>query len=188
MAGLPKTNFAVSIPLNGLPPVELLKVRPKFAAPRRLSENIRRRLPTAKASRNTHESVTSPRCRVYRNAPEHFVAGGVIEKCSYLVSARRLKAKNKKQKDYIMRLLLLAAAASFVLTGTAMADDPAPAKVAHHHHHHYREAHASVPAAAPADAAPADLLNAHETYMQSLRESGYNPANDRTAAGNLKAN
>lgn len=83
-----------------------------------------------------------------------------------------------------MRLLLLTAAASFVLTGAAMADDPAPAKVAHHHHHHFREAHAS----APADAAPVDLLNAHETYMQSLRESGYNPANDRTAAGNLKAN
>ena len=82
-----------------------------------------------------------------------------------------------------MRLVLLAAAASFALAGAAMADDPAQAKAAHHHHH-YREAHASV----PADAAPVDLLNAHETYMQSLRESGYNPANDRTAAGNMKAN
>lgn len=90
-----------------------------------------------------------------------------------------------------MRLLLLTAAASFALSGAVMADESAPAQVkATHHHHHYREANASAPTAAPADpgAAPADTMSAHESHMKNLRDSGYNPAGDLTAAGNLKAN
>jgi hypothetical protein len=87
-----------------------------------------------------------------------------------------------------MRLLLLTAAASFVLTGAVMSA-PAEAKTAHHHHH-YREANASAPAAALADpaAAPADTMSAHDAHMMNLRESGYNDAGDRTAAGNMKGN
>ena len=86
-----------------------------------------------------------------------------------------------------MRLLLLTAAASFVLTG-AVVSDPAQAKTTHHHH--YREANASAPSVAPADpaAAPADIMSAHESHMKNLRESGYDPKGDLTAAGNLKAN
>jgi hypothetical protein len=87
-----------------------------------------------------------------------------------------------------MRLLLLTAAASFALTG-AVISAPAQAKTVHHHHH-YREANASAPAAAPADpaAAPADSMSAHAAHMQNLHESGYDPKNDLTAAGNVKAN
>jgi hypothetical protein len=85
-----------------------------------------------------------------------------------------------------MRLLLLAAAASFVLTG-AVVSAPAQAKTKHHH---YREANASAPAAAPADpgAAPADIMSAHDSHMKNLRDSGYDPKGDLTAAGNVKAN
>jgi hypothetical protein len=87
-----------------------------------------------------------------------------------------------------MRLLLLTAAASFALTG-AIISAPAQAKTMHHHHH-YREANASAPAAAPADpaAAPADIMSAHESHMKNLRDSGYDPKGDLTAAGNVKAN
>ena len=86
-----------------------------------------------------------------------------------------------------MRLLLLTAAASFALAG-AVVSAPLQAKTVHHHH--YREANASTPAAAPADpaAAPADTMSAHAAHMQNLRESGYDPKNDLTSAGNVKAN
>ena len=86
-----------------------------------------------------------------------------------------------------MRLLLLTAAASFALTG-AVVSAPAEAKTVHHHH--YREANASAPMAAPVDpaAAPADIMSAHESHMKNLRDSGYDPKGDLTAAGNLKAN
>ena len=86
-----------------------------------------------------------------------------------------------------MRLVLLAAAASFVLTGPVVS---APAQAKTTHHHHYREANASAPAAAPADpgAAPADTMSAHDSHMMNLRESGYNPKDDLTSAGNVKAN
>jgi hypothetical protein len=85
-----------------------------------------------------------------------------------------------------MRLVLLAAAASFALTGAVMSA-PAQAKTVHHR---YREANASAPAAAPADpgAAPADTMSAHDSHMMNLRESGYNPKDDLTSAGNVKAN
>ena len=48
----------------------------------------------------------------------------------------------------------------------------------------------SAPAAAPADpgAAPADTMSAHDSHMMNLRESGYNPKDDLTSAGNVKAN
>jgi hypothetical protein len=55
-----------------------------------------------------------------------------------------------------MRLLILATASILVLTGTVMADS-----------------------------VPADTLNAHDSYMRNLRDSGYNPAGDRHANGNV---
>lgn len=84
-----------------------------------------------------------------------------------------------------MRLVLLIAAASFALAGAVSAPVQAKTK-----HHHYRESNASAPAAAPADpaAAPADTMSAHDSHMMNLRESGYNPKDDLTAAGNVKAN
>jgi hypothetical protein len=85
-----------------------------------------------------------------------------------------------------MRVLILAAAATLIVTGAAMADDSvqSPVKGSHHHHHHYRDANASV----PSDAAPADVLSAHESHLKNLRDSGYNPANDFTSAGVVKTN
>jgi hypothetical protein len=78
----------------------------------------------------------------------------------------------------IMRLLVLAAAAtSLLLTGSAMAEG---AK----HHHHYREANASV----PDGSAPADTLSTHDAHLKNLRDSGYNPAGDHDAAGNIRQN
>lgn len=81
-----------------------------------------------------------------------------------------------------MRLLIVAAAVTLVINGTAMAEDSlgANAKGAHHHHH-FRDANASV-----ADsAAPIDALSAHDLHMENLRDSGYNPASDFNAAGNV---
>jgi hypothetical protein len=84
-----------------------------------------------------------------------------------------------------MRLLVLAAAATLIVTGSAMADDSVQSPVKEsHHHHHYRDANASV----SSDAAPADVLNAHELRLRNLRDSGYNPTNDFTSAGDMKAN
>jgi hypothetical protein len=84
-----------------------------------------------------------------------------------------------------MRVLILAAAATLVLTGAAMADDSVQNPVkGSHHHHHYRDANASV----PTDAAPADVLSAHESHLKNLRDSGYNPASDFTSAGVIKTN
>jgi hypothetical protein len=54
-----------------------------------------------------------------------------------------------------MRLLILATASTLVLTGTVMA------------------------------AVPADTLSAHDAHMLNLRDSGYNPARDRYANGNV---
>jgi hypothetical protein len=82
-----------------------------------------------------------------------------------------------------MRLLLLTAAACFVLTGAVVL---APAQAKTTHHHHYRDANASAPA--DSAAAPADTMSAHDAHMMNLRESGYDPKGDLTAAGNLKAN
>ena len=84
-----------------------------------------------------------------------------------------------------MRLLILAAAATLVITGTAMA--------AQHRHYNasVRAANASVRAANASVAegsAPADTLGAHELYIRNLRDSGYNPAANFDAAGNMKAN
>jgi hypothetical protein len=84
-----------------------------------------------------------------------------------------------------MRVLILAAAATLIVTGAAMADDSVQSPVkGSHHHHHYRDANASV----PSDAAPADVLSAHESHLKNLRDSGYNPANDFTSAGVVKTN
>ena len=47
-------------------------------------------------------------------------------------------------------------------------------------HHHYRDANASI----GEGSAPADTI-AHQTYMKNLRDSGYNPASDFDAAGNM---
>jgi hypothetical protein len=83
-----------------------------------------------------------------------------------------------------MRLLILAAAATLVLTGTAMADESAPTSAKGAKHHHYREANAS----APEGSAPADTLSAHDARLKNLHDSGYNPAGDRDAAGNIRQN
>ena len=82
-----------------------------------------------------------------------------------------------------MRLLILAAAATLAISGTAMAEGTS-GKVARHHHHHFSDANAAI----PEGAAPADVLSAHDAHLENLRESGYNPASDRDAAGNVRAN
>jgi hypothetical protein len=87
-------------------------------------------------------------------------------------------------RRHTMRLLVLAAAAALVVTGSAMADDSVQSPVKGSHHHHYRDANASV----ASDAAPADVLSAHELHVKNLRDSGYNPSNDFTSAGTIKAN
>jgi hypothetical protein len=79
-----------------------------------------------------------------------------------------------------MRLLILAAAATLALTGAASAND----SVKHTKKAHFQDANASV----PVDAAPADTMSAHDSYMKNLRDSGCNPAGDRDAAGNVRAN
>ena len=73
-----------------------------------------------------------------------------------------------------MRLLILAAAAGLIITGTAMAKEG--------HHHHYRDASASV----AEGSSPADALSAHDAHIKNLHDSGYNPAGDRDAAGNVR--
>ncbi len=83
-----------------------------------------------------------------------------------------------------MRLLILAAAATLAITSTAMAEDSAGTNVKGARHHHYRDANASV----PEGSAPADVLSAHDAHIQNLRDSGYNPASDRDAAGNVRTN
>jgi hypothetical protein len=49
---------------------------------------------------------------------------------------------------------------------------------------HYRDAQASI----AEGSAPADTLGAHELYIMNLRDSGYNPASDHDAAGNIRTN
>jgi hypothetical protein len=137
-----------------------------------------RTTPTSHRSRWHHESVTSPRCKVYRKRAQLSVQGDVVIEVLYL------QLSKAKKEDLIMRLLIVAAAATLVITGTAMAEEPlggTNAKGAHHHHHHFRDANASV-----ADsAAPIDTLSAHDLHMENLRDSGYNPASDFNAAGNV---
>jgi hypothetical protein len=81
-----------------------------------------------------------------------------------------------------MRLLILAAAATLALTGAATANDNDSAR--HTKRAHYQDANASV----PVDAAPADTMSPHDSYMKNLRDSGYNPSGDRDAAGNVGSN
>jgi hypothetical protein len=75
-----------------------------------------------------------------------------------------------------MRLLILAAAATLVITGTAMA------KEGQHHHHHHHDVNASV----AEGSSPADILSAHDAHIKNLHDSGYNPAGDHDAAGNIR--
>jgi hypothetical protein len=81
-----------------------------------------------------------------------------------------------------MRLLILAAAATLVLTGAAMADESAQTSAKVAKHHHYREANALV----AEGSAPADTLSAHDARVKNLHDSGYNPASDHDAAGNIR--
>ena len=81
-----------------------------------------------------------------------------------------------------MRLLILAAEATLVVTGGAMARE----SVRHHHHVAHHHHNASAPIAE--GSAPADTLSAHDAYMQSLHESGYNSHGDRDAYGNIRQN
>jgi len=57
----------------------------------------------------------------------------------------------------------------------------AEARVAGTRHRHYRDANASI----AGGSAPANT-GAHRVYMKNLRDSGYNPAGDFNAAGNMK--
>jgi hypothetical protein len=50
-------------------------------------------------------------------------------------------------------------------------------------HHHYRDANASI----GEGSAPAGTSE-HQVYIKNLRDSGYNPASDFDAAGNMKVN
>jgi hypothetical protein len=81
-----------------------------------------------------------------------------------------------------MRLLILAAAATLAITGTAMADESVGTNAKGAHRHHYRDANAS----AAEDSASADTLSAHEMHIKNLHDSGYNPASDFNAAGNVQ--
>jgi hypothetical protein len=91
-----------------------------------------------------------------------------------VVEGSTFNFQKQETEDHIMRFLILAAAATHVITGTAMAAQ-------HHHHHHYRDASASV----AEGSAPADALGAHAAHIKNLHDSGYNPAGDFDAAGNL---
>jgi hypothetical protein len=91
-----------------------------------------------------------------------------------VVEGSTFNFQKQETEDHIMRFLILAAAATLVITGTAMAAQ-------HHHHHHYRDASASV----AEGSAPADALGAHAAHIKNLHDSGYNPAGDFDAAGNL---
>jgi hypothetical protein len=93
-------------------------------------------------------------------------------------------SKTRNNEDHIMRLVILAAAATLVITGTAMAEDSVVTNVKGAQHHHYRDANASV----AEGSAPADTLSAHDAHVKNLRDSGYNPAGDRDAFGNMKVN
>ena len=79
-----------------------------------------------------------------------------------------------------MRLLILAAAATLVITGAAMADESVGTNAKRAHH--YRDANASV----GGDSTPADTMSAHEAHIKNLHDSGYNPAGDFDAAGNVQ--
>jgi hypothetical protein len=92
-----------------------------------------------------------------------------------VVEGSTFNFQKQETEDHIMRFLILAAAATLVITGTAMAAQH------HHHHHHYRDASASV----AEGSAPADALGAHAAHIKNLHDSGYNPAGDFDAAGNL---
>jgi hypothetical protein len=102
------------------------------------------------------------------------VQRGVVVEVLYVQLS---KAKNE---DHIMRLLILAAAATLVITGTAMADESVGTN-AKGAHHHFRDANASV----AEGAAPIDTLSAHDLHIKNLHDSGYNPASDFNAAGNV---
>jgi hypothetical protein len=89
-----------------------------------------------------------------------------------------------RNEDHILRLLILTAAATLMITGAAMADESVGTNAkGSHHHHHYRDANASAE-----DSASADTLSAHEMHIKNLHDSGYNPASDFNAAGNVQTN
>jgi hypothetical protein len=92
-----------------------------------------------------------------------------------------LNFKKQETEEHIMRLLILASAATLAIAGTAMARESVRM---HHHTHHHLDANASV----PEGAAPADVLGAHDAHIKNLHDSGYNPAGDHDAAGNIRQN
>jgi hypothetical protein len=92
----------------------------------------------------------------------------------------------ERTEDHIMRLLILVAAAALVVTGPAMADDSMQTGVKAARHQHNRNANASMNAA-PASPATTDP-GANDMRMKNLHDSGYNPAGDRDASGNMKQN
>jgi hypothetical protein len=76
-----------------------------------------------------------------------------------------------------MRLLTLTSILALSITGTAMGKEK-------HRHHPVSDASASV----VSDGIPADSMSAHESHMENLRDSGYNPHNDFNANGTVKTN
>ncbi len=82
-----------------------------------------------------------------------------------------------------MKLLIVAAAATLALTGGAMASQHKHVK-----HVHYRDANASADTGAVAADGTIAGYGSHEFYLKNLRDSGYNPANDRDVYGNERVN
>jgi hypothetical protein len=93
-------------------------------------------------------------------------------------------AFKKQEKDHIMKLLILAAAATLALTGGAMASEHGK----HAKHVHYRDANASADTGAYVADGSIAGYGSHEFYLKNLRDSGYNPSNDRDVYGNERVN
>ena len=62
------------------------------------------------------------------------------------------------------------------------------ASAAHHRHHHALNPTAATPASpSPMGWTGGPTSSDHAMYLQNLHDSGYNPKNDRDAAGNMAA-
>ena len=73
------------------------------------------------------------------------------------------------------------ASASTTISENGASNARAEARVAGTRHRHYRDANASI-----ANGSAPARTGAHQVYIKNLRDSGYNPAGDFNAAGNMK--